>query len=316
MSEELKARTKAFAFRVPRSLLAWAGWQLEMPGEWQPMKLSGTPEKGEMIVGDATCALFRVQWERLNRAPGPDGPGWVTERIRRHGVLPDAAPPAAAHFTACGWAQGVQTEEDKQTTYWYGYAAPAGLLLGVTVNGVLPAAQRRQVTGQVLPSLRATPADADSVWSMYDVSFAAPAGFRLVRRHLYSGDLALEFARGRCETLLLRQVYPGDLALGRRSFERWLDAGPFQKYRRLRQAGTTAEPWPRGAEGTGLRRQGRRRLPWPLGGIAPRWTSALAVHDRRLNRLLIVEHTSAAETDGALCSAALAGMNRPRQGES
>jgi hypothetical protein len=281
-----------------------------MPGEWQPLKLTGTPAKGQMIVGDSVCALFSIQWERLKRGLAQDGRQWVTERIKRHGVLPEGTPPAAAHFSACGWAHGVQTEEDKQTTYWYGYAAPAELLLGVTVNGVLPAPVRKLVTGQVLPSLRATAADADSIWSMYDVSFAAPAGFELVRRHLYSGDVALEFAKGRHETLLLRQVYPGDLALGRRTFERWLDAVPFKEYRRLRQAGTTTDPWQHNAEVTGVRRSGRKRLPWPLGGIVPRWTSSLAVHDRRLNRLLIAEHTAAIETDGALCAAAVTGMNR------
>ena len=305
------------AFRTPHSLLAWAGWLLEMPREWQPLKLSGTPAKGRMMVGDATCALFSIQWERLKRGLGRDGRDWVAERIKQHGVLPEGTPPAAGHFSACGWAHGVQTEEDKQTTYWYGYSAPAELLVGVTVNGVLPAAVRARVTGEVLPSLRTTPANAESIWAMYDLSFTAPAGFQLMRRHLYSGDVALEFARDRRETLVLRQVYPGDLALERRPFERWLDAVPFPEHRRLRRADTTTEPWQHvtRSELAGVRRRGRKRLPWPLGWIAPRWTCALAAHDRRLNRLLIAEHRSAAEPDEAVAVAAVEKMNRsPREG--
>lgn len=303
------------AARVPRSafsLLAWAGWRLEMPGEWQPLKLSGTPAKGQMMLGDSVCALFSIHWERLTRGTISDGRAWVTGRIKRHGVLPDETPPPAAeNFSACGWAHGVQSEEDKQTTYWYGYAASAELLMGVIVNGVLPAAVRQQVIGEVLPSLRATPADTDSIWSMYDVGFAAPAGFELRRRHLYSGDVALEFARGRHETLLLRQVYPGDLALGRRPFERWLDACPFKEYRRLRRTGATIEPWQHRTrtELAGVRRAGRKRLPWPLGGVSPRWSSALAVHDRRLNRLLIAEHVTAGEPEQALGDRAVGLMN-------
>jgi hypothetical protein len=261
--------------------------------------------------------MFSLQWERLKR-PLADGPNWVAERLQRHGTLPDGLPPAAEHFSACGWAHGMQTEEDKQTTYWYGYAAPAGLVLGVTVNGVLPAAVRAQITGPVLSSLRATPTGADSIWSMYDVSFVAPAGFELAQRHLFSGDVALEFQRGRRETLLLRQVYPGDLALGRRSFERWLGAYPFKEHRRLRPRGLTIEPWPATAraELTGLRRRGRKRLGVPLGGLAPRWTYAVAAHDRDLNRLLIAEHLTVTEPDEAVCVAAIERMNQPLRGRS
>jgi hypothetical protein len=302
------------AFRTPHSALAWAGWRLEMPATWQPLKLTGTPAKGRMIVGDSVCAMFSIHWERLQRGIKADGREWVTERIQRHGVLPDGEPPAAEHFSACGWAHGVQTEEDKQTTYWYGYAAPSTLLLGVTVNGVLPAPVRQLVTKRVLPSLRATPADADSIWSMYDVSFTAPAGFELRHRHLYSGDVALEFTKGRHETLLLRQVYPGDLALGRRSFAGWLDGRPFKEHRRLRRTGATTEPWQHEtrAELTGVRRAGRKRLPWPLGGIKPRWTNALAVHDRQLNRLLIAEHSAAVQPAATICATAIERMNQPR----
>lgn len=299
------------ALRTPHSALAWAGWRLEMPATWQPLKLTGTPARGEMMVGDSTCALFRVQWERRRHALDQAGRDWVADRIQRHGVLPDRDPPAASHFTACGWACSVQSEEEKPTTYWYGYSAAAELLLGVTVNGVLPAAVRAVVTEQVLPSLRATPAAADSLWAMYDLAFVAPAGFELSRRHLYSGDVALEFVKGRRETLWLRQVYPGDLALERRSFERWLDTNPFPRSRQWRTKETTTTAWshPARPEWTGCRREGWHRLAWPLGWVAPRAGVALAVQDRRANRLLIAEHAAPGRADAALCATALARMN-------
>lgn len=300
-----------------RSLLAWAGWRLEVPEDWRPLQLLGTALKGQMIVGDAMCALFSIHWEHLTRGPMPDGQRWVAERLKRHGVLPDGEPPAADHFSACNWAHGVQSEEDKQTTYWYGYAASAELLLGLKVNGVLPAEQRAQVTGQVLPTLRTFSADAESTWAMYDLSFVIPAGFQLVQRHLFTGDVALEFRRNRDETLLVRQVYPGDLALERRSFERWMDIYPFTEHRRLRRSETTTQPWRLGArqELTGFRRLGRKRLGFPLGVMSPRWSCALAAHDRRLNRLLIAEHMASDQTDGVVCDAAVVRMNeRYREG--
>lgn len=298
-----------------RSLLAWARWQLTMPADWRPLKLMGTPGKGQMIVGDAVAAFFSIHWEQVRQKSILDGSAWVRTRLGRHGVLPRAAPPAARHFSACGWAHDVQTQEGKQTTLWYGYAANADLVIGIKVNGVLPDEQRNRVTREVLPSLCTSPADGDSTWSMYDVSFEAPAGFQLVRRHLYAGDVALEFRRAG-ERLMLRQVYPGDLALGRRRLERWLDAVPFLGHRRVRRRSTTTSGWQHASRQglTGLWREGRKRLNWPLGWIAPRHAAALAVHDPGLNRLLIAEHSAATAADRAICEKAIDGMNRPGRG--
>jgi hypothetical protein len=296
---------------VRHSLLAWARWQLDMPGEWQPLKLSGTPQKGQMVVGDSTCAIFIIKWERPKKGKVVDAKRWVAERLKRHGVLPQGNTPARKRFTACGWAQSVQSEEGKAMTYWYGYSESARLFLGITVNGALPEALRDRVVGEVLPSLRTTPEDAESVWAMYNLSFRVPVGFELAQRHLFSGDVALEFARGKRETLLLRQVYPGELALGRRSSEKWLEVYPFKEHRRLRRATLQVEPWRCTMRPglAGMRRVAWKRLPAPLGWCAPRRTGALAVHDEALNRLLIAEHMINGAPDESLCESAIRKMN-------
>ncbi|HAS81476.1 MAG TPA: hypothetical protein DCS43_02050 [Verrucomicrobia bacterium] len=293
-------------------LLAWAGWRLEMPEAWQPLKISGTSRKGQMIVGDTECAMFSIQWERTRPMTVAAGSDWVSGRLTKLGVLADANPPAKDHFTACGWATAVQTEEDKQTTHWFGYAEPAGLLLAVTVNGVLSSKLRTTLTGGVFPSLRTTAINAPGIWAMYDVSFEVPAGFELEHKHLYSGDLALNFTRGLRETLLLRQVYPGDLALGRRPFERWLQSSPFKEHRRLRRRSVTITPWNHasGSLLNGVRRVGCKRLGMPLGWCAPRWSCAMAVQDSAKNRLLMVEHQSADRADETLCVQAIERMNK------
>ncbi len=293
------------------SLLAWAGWRLELPRACEPLKLSGTPDKGQMIVGDNDCAMLLLQWTRAPRRGAFDGRAWVVERLRKLGLHPGDRPPAREHFTACGWARAVQTEEGKQTTHWFGYDRRAGLLLRVTVNGVLPEALREALEEQVLPTLRPLPEDEPSTWSMYEISFVAPAGFALSQRHLYSGDVALEFARGADATLLLRQVYPGDLALGRRTPEQWLECYPFHVHRRPRKASLRTEPWQssRRPELSGVRRHVWQRLPVPMGWCSPRQSSALAVHDTALNRLLLVELRSRTTPDDALCMRAIEQMN-------
>ena len=181
----------------------------------------------------------------------------------------------------------------------------------MTVNGALPEAARRRAEREVLPTLRATPAEEATTWALYEVSFRAAPGFALARRRLWSGDIALEFRGASGERLLLRQVYPGELALQRRSLEGWLDAYPFPEHRRWRRAGARQEPWRHGArpELSGLQRLGWKRLPAPLGACAPRRTRALAAHDRALDRLLIVEHGGRSEPPEAACVAALEGMN-------
>jgi hypothetical protein len=306
------------AFRTRHSLLAWAGWQLKMPAAWQPLKLTGSPDKGQMIVGNEEYATFIVKWEKAGKRKAFDGQQWVNQRLTRHGVVSDPDPPGRRHFTACGWARDLQTEEDKETTYWYGYARESGLLMGITVNGVLPASIRSKVVDQVLPSLHTSSPHESSIWAMYDLSFTVPSGFLLQQRHLYSGDVALLFIRGRRESLFVRQVYPGELALDRRSWEGWLDSSPFKAHRRMRKRTMQLKPWqhPDRKELTGMQRQGWKRVPFPLGWCSPRQTRSIGVQDRKLNRLLMAEYMSVSLSDERIVRRAVEQMNQVAGGNT
>jgi len=306
----LKKNTDADV-RARQSLLAWAGWKLRMPSEWQPLKIEGNKDKGQIIVGDTTCAMFIVKWERSGKRAVKDGDKWVAQRLKKHGALPESNPPAGDRFSACGWVHGLQTEEGKESTYWYGYAESAHLLLGISVNGVLPAHVRKKIVRDVLPTIEAVPASEGSLWSMYDITFKAPAGYELSHRHLFSGDMALEFEKGKTDTLMLRQVYPGELALSHKGHEKWLNSYPFKEHRRVRRSTVNIEPWqhPSRAELRGVRRTAWKMLSAPLGWCSPRRSTALAVHDSSLNRLLVVEHMTRHEGDQSVCFSALEMMN-------
>jgi hypothetical protein len=293
------------------TLLAWANWRLTMPGAWHPLKLTGTQQKGQMIVGNHEGPLFIIKWERPSTA-SHDGAKWIANRFKKLGVRPAEDPPAKAHFTECGWARDVQTREGYESTQWLGYAQPARLLLGVSVNGMIPEATRNQVVRKVLPTLTTSAIAEETIWAMHNVSFRSPAGFELSQRKLFSGDIALEFSKGKHEELLLRQVYPAELALQRRQMEKWLECYPFKQHRRLRRRALKTDPWqcPQRPDLDGLQRSVWKRLPSPLGGWSPRQCFALAAHDRGLDRLLIVEHMARQEPDPAICAAAIEGMNR------
>jgi hypothetical protein len=109
----------------------------------------------------------------------------------------------------------------------------------------------------------------------------------------------------------VRQVYPADLALSRRPYERWLDAYPFTEHRRLQRSALRVEPWRHTTRGglSGVRRQAWKRLGIPLGWCAPRQSLALAVRNEADNRLLIAEYMTAGEADESVCVAAIEGMN-------
>lgn len=295
------------------TLLAWAGWQMHIPSDWRPLKLMGTPQKGWMMVGDAVCAMFSVHWQQPRGGHVSDGDAWVRDRLKRQGLIANDHPPAADRFTSCAWARGVQTEEDKQTTFWYGYAEAARLLVGVKVNGVLPAGQLEVITDQILPSLRTSAVDDASTWAMHDVSFTVPPGFKLHQKHLFAGDVALEFHKGHRESLLVRQVYPGGLALARRPIELWIARYPFNEHRKMRRRGRVFEDWthPVWSDLSGRRRTGWKKLGFPLGFARPRYSDGIAAHDESVNRLLVAEHLAARQPDGSLVEDAIAGMNLP-----
>ena len=296
---------------LQQSLLAWEGWQLAIPPEWQPLKLTGSREKGAVIVGDGEAAILQLKWRRTDRQWAGRGDAWVAARLKQVCAEPEADPPAAAGFTACGWVNGLEQEEGKRTIYWYGYSEAGGLLLEVVVNGVLPDRLRQVSARDVLPTLAVTGSDEATMWAMYGMRFVSPPGFRLARRQLRSGDVALEFRKGRAEALLLRQVYPADLALERRPYERWLELYPFVEHRRLRRSTVRTDAWRHATRAGlgGIRRRAWKRLGVPLGWCAPRRSVALAARDQASNRLLIAEYMTAGEMDDAVCAGALGAMS-------
>jgi hypothetical protein len=95
---------------------------------------------------------------------------------------------------------------------------------------------------------------------------------------------------------VIRQLYPAGLAASRRTLDRWLEVPPFLDRRRVWKPGR--EAWRCRAGVEGIRRCGWRRLPAPLGRVAPRYTTAIAAVDEGLDRLLIAEH-QAREQNGA-----------------
>jgi len=144
----------------------------------------------------------------------------------------------------------------------------------------------------VLPSIGVLPQSGYTRWAVFGASFEAPPGHALVRKRLHAGDLALEFSGGKRRTLLVRQIYPAQAALARRTLERWVADPPFLERRRVAETTVdTAAALGGVGAGVGLCRRGWKRHAFPLGRFRPLRTCAMASVDSAQDRILIAELT-------------------------
>jgi hypothetical protein len=289
--------------------LAWVGWELVMPDEWRPLRIEGSWDSGSLVVGGTADPVAQIKWLRPRRRSF-DAERWIRRRLRSRRLEPGRPPGAAPR----GFAEGawVPDENSRQLLRsWYGYSREAGLLIEVVANAETDRSSRRELARLVVPSLRTSAKDAPTRWSVFGSSFETPAGYVLARRRVGLGDVTIDLAGPNRSRLVLRQVYPGELALKRRKLARWLEVRPFKEKRRYRSKDEPAECVIEtdGRELRGLRITGWKRLPFPLGFIAPRRSTAAAVVDAELDRVLVAEYDAPDEADPAVVDRALARMN-------
>ncbi len=306
---------RSFSEGGPQSFLAWVGWQMRVPPEWRPLRIEGEWKRGKMIIGDAEEPVIQLKWWRP-QAERFDAARWMQSRLRSLGLrpasnpLPSGPPPG---FSETAWVPEAKWAGEEKTLLrlFYGYAPRAGLVLELVVNSEASKRLRNQVLFSVLPSLAVFESGGVTRWSVFGASFESPAGFQMTDKRLLLGDLAFRFRARDRSRLMMRQVYPAELALARRKLEKWIEIRPFREHRKYRPTGPsetwTVKSFGRMLEGTKI--SGRKSLPAPLGFCAPRQTLTGVLRDTGLDRLLIVEHDSPVEPDQSLVASALSRMN-------
>lgn len=293
--------------------LAWARWRMRVPPDWRPLDVQGDGRKGTMMLGDANSAVMQVKWQRPSRRFRPER--WLRGRIRRiagRRGRPEEMP-SPEGFAPAAFAVGGKAD-DAPRRVWYGYAPRANLAMELVINKAAAKRQLKSIDRRVLPSLSASGDDEECRWALFDAGFVVPAGYRYRASRLHLGEIALCFAAPNGGRLLVRQVYPSGLALSRGPLPKWLDNAPFKERRRFR---ATAEdrPWQVASFGRKLKgviREGRKRLPVPLGLLAPRWSIAAAAEDGDLERLLMAEVDDPSEERPDLLAEVVAKMNYAR----
>lgn len=280
--------------RQTDSWLAWEGWSVKIPADWRPLKIDGNHGRGSMMVGNAEKAIMLVKWWRPEDRPSFSVEEWLKHRFKKLGTVPTEEPsaPRPNGFSKTAWVVELESKDGSSKTIWYGHAPAAGMVLEVVLNCNVEKYLQQKVIKKILPGLQVNSRNEETPWALYEVSFLSPQGFILNQRHLCSGDVALEFVKGKTETLLVRQVYPAGLAMKRRTYERWLEEYPFKEHRRFKLQ--TIKHWEHNVPRrmTGMKRYGWKQLSFPLGFCSRRFSSAVAATDEEIDRTLIAEYMS------------------------
>ncbi len=293
--------------RIP---LSWEGWTLSVLENWRPFKIENGHTRGSMLIGDADEPTLLVRWWRPGRRFHPSK--YFHRQAKELGAPLSEHLPGPPGLDETAWIEEFTARNGTSQAAWYGYSQAGGMVVEAILNRAVPKEMLEEITENVLPSLQISAKEEDTAWAMYNLSFVCPAGFVLRRHHLYPGNIALEFTGGAHETLMLRQVYPADLALQRRTSDLWLKQCPFKQHRKLRPGAGTVALWQREEPNplAGMRMRGWKRLPMPLGWCAPRFMVGILATDETLNRLCIVEHMGPRRMSDLTAAQAIENMNR------
>ncbi|MBN1516337.1 hypothetical protein JXA32_07190 [Candidatus Sumerlaeota bacterium] len=287
--------------------LAWAGWRCRMPEDWRPVRIEGGWKNGLFVLSDAETPLLQIKWWR----PGQkrfNAAGWIEKRLHKMKAGPQAGgAPHPTDFDSVAWAPG----EPGVRGFWYGYCASADMMLELVISPEASKSQSRRIQRGMLESMRASGVDEPVKWAVYAASFETPPGFELAEKHLHLGDVSLLLTAPKNRRMMVRQVYPAELALERRKLDRWMMQKVYQQARKYKPH-EDPQPWTLDLASScaeGLVRRGRRRIAWPLGWIRPREAITAALHDADVNRLLIAEYEAPREADEAVLRSTLLAMN-------
>jgi len=278
---------------------------MKIPKDWRPLSITGNRSKGFMMLGDSFRALMQVKWQQPEERRF-DPNKWmsnIVKNTRKEASQRDATPfPKGFQHTL--WLPDVGKNNSK--ALWYGYGSEANLILEVVLNLEGNTALASQWRNQILPTLSLTPSGTETFWAVFDVSFTTPPGFDILDKTLHIGDMALRFKNGGGSTLMMRQVYPAELALSRREMKKWLIYSPFKDRRKYREFELN-DSFETNTGMPGMNRKGVRVYPFPLAWISPRHNYSVIVHDMNSGRLLITDYDSIDDEQIALD--ALNGMN-------
>ena len=275
-----------------RQCIAWQGWSLDVPADWNPVRIEGGWRSGFVLLADLHKPRLGLRW-------GAVGGKRFTADIWARSAMRDEVGVIAAKEAkplACGPFEAsihYPEPEPPGRDVWAGFSRTSGR--GAEL--IYHAQQRDNVLAdQVVPTLRDGAPDQPQSWSVFDLSCVAPAGMRL-KSHLFNaGDLRLAFACARTGRYAsIRQIAVAKLALSRMPLANWL--ADELRSRSLHYAASTeaSEREHQTTDGRalcGLCRSLERRWRSFFMRWIPRELEVAALHDEARDRLVLVQASS------------------------
>ncbi len=173
----------------PRALtnrLVWHGWQLDLPDDWNPARLSGDHHRGLLIAADLERVRLELHWQRVRSPRRVD-----LTRVAR------ARHPADAAWTHTARHPGF----DRAVFARPGPAESLALLLSPSSSRLLFVRIETDPPGHadaILASLRDVASSDPTPWAIYGFHFTVPLGHTLADHAFFTGRAALTFRRRRC----------------------------------------------------------------------------------------------------------------------
>ncbi len=182
--------------------LGWQSWQLDLPAEWNPARLSGNARAGTVIAADLERVRLELSWRRVRSVAGVDLSR--AARARRRDSLTWRADACRGE----GIADSRRAVTDNGDVLALLLSAASRRLLFVKVAGT-PGGAADPTADRLLASIGDASRRASVPWCVYGFAWSVPAGFQLTGHRFAAGRAVLTF-RHRRQSL---------------TFERWVLAG-------------------------------------------------------------------------------------------
>ena len=283
--------TGAQSATCSRQPLAWHGWSLDAPAEWNPVRIEGGWRSGFVLLADLHKPRLGLRWGAVGgKRFNPQI--WARSALRDEiGVIAakEAQPIKCESFEASILYPDPQPPG---RDVWVGYSRTSNRGVELIYH-----AQKRDsvLADRIVPTLRDAAPDQPHAWCAFDLSCVAPVGMKLTSHHFSAGDLRLAFA---CATsgrfASLRQIAVARLALSRMPLSGWL--ADELRGRRVHYAPSDpSDVQHKTSDGRalcGIGRSLRRRRRSFFMRWLPRELHAAALHDEARDRLVLVQASS------------------------
>ncbi len=268
--------------------VAWCGLWLKVPRDFGPYQVKGDARRGQLGLACDGEPRLTIQWAEVKRRK--INTGRLVRRQIFRGLGRRAARRLEPHL------RSVENEDiapmwcvcdpDAEHTRCLGFAASSRRLVHL-VYGHGTTLQDQSVRRGAFAGLADQDPDRPQRWAMFDLSFIGPAGATYESSVLNMGDMHVRLALQRGH-LVVREIYPADLALRRQPLEKWMEQliaahkshyappGDFDALQTRRGAGLSCRA-----------KVKRRRL--LLSWRTPREQVHWLIHDQRSNRLVWIE---------------------------